>query len=166
MLAVLGSEQSADEEDSNTMSVISTPEKTAKGKDRMWKMSQSKHNRGEHHIWILTDSVGADFLSNLSGADVRAQAPRIYSRYEVTVQEAIKDSFQAIHAELQLMLQFESPLPVAIIYHCGKYLIGNKCFNLKEIRDLIHKEMVEACDATEQHDRVLDKRAEIKLIWS
>ncbi len=111
MLAVLGSEQSADEEDSNTMSVISTPEKPAKRKDRMWKMSQSKHNRGKHHIWILTDSVGADFLSNLSGTDVRAQVPGIYSRYKVTVQEAIKDSFQALHAELQLMLQFESPLP-------------------------------------------------------
>ncbi len=64
------------------------------------------------------------------------------------------------------MLAHEDYLPEAIVYHCGRYLIGNKKFNLKKIRKLIVKEMNEAAEVVQTCERVKRECSDVHVIWS
>ncbi len=118
--------------DNNTVTPEASPEKGDNNNDRPTCRSERRielpcagGNTGQQTAWIITDSTGFRMLCDFKSLDVGNCAKHIWTKYHVIVQEAIKDQFEPMHAELQLMLELEEELPDVILIHCGAVYLGN-----------------------------------------
>ncbi len=64
------------------------------------------------------------------------------------------------------MLALEEPVPQAVIYHCGAYLVGDKNFNCFQIQTEIVKQMGAAQGKIAAAETVRESQHQVATVWS